>query len=173
MARGHEDGHGEEETDARGLGSREIKGDRGRSNEIEGDPWRSREIKASRSSGSWYLERSREIKGDQGRSREIKGARARRTSSFCSPPSSEPTRAPISSSSSSGGERWEGEGRGRRGEHVHAFHGIDPRQSRGRELKGEAIKGKGGPPCAPPFAAPDSQSARSAGRSVSVNGPWP
>ena len=61
----------------------------------------------------------------------------------------------------------------RRGEHVHAFHGIDPRQSRGRELKGEAIKGIGGPPCAPPFAAPDSQSARSAGRSVSVNGPWP
>ena len=50
-----------------------------------------------------------EINGDQLRTREWRrGAWARRTSSFCSPPSSEPTRGPISSSSSSCGERREG-----------------------------------------------------------------
>jgi hypothetical protein len=46
MARGHEDGHGEEETDARGLRrSKEIMGDQRRSKEIHGDPWRSMAVK--------------------------------------------------------------------------------------------------------------------------------
>jgi hypothetical protein len=44
MARGHEDGHGEEKTDARGLRSKEIEGYRGRSMEIHGDQGRFREI---------------------------------------------------------------------------------------------------------------------------------
>jgi len=65
---------------------------------------------------------------------EIQGARVRRTSSFCSPPSSEPTRAPISSSSSSCGERWEGEGRTRRGGHLHAGAGG---RSRASSITGE------------------------------------
>lgn len=109
MARGHEDRHGEEKTDARGLGSREIKGDRWRSNEIEGDPWR-----------SW------EIYGDQGRSEElgfvVPRASARRPAASPREVRSRARRAAV-------GKGGRGEGRGRRGGHLHAGAGGRSRAS--------------------------------------------
>jgi hypothetical protein len=122
MARGHEDGHGEEKTDARGLRSREIEGvdgDRGRSREIHGDPWRSREIQGD----SW---RFVEIKGDQGRSRElgfvVPRASARRPAASPREVRSRARRAAV-------GKGGRGEGNARRGGHLHAGAGGRSRAS--------------------------------------------
>jgi hypothetical protein len=109
MARGHEDGHGEEKTDARRLRSKEIEGDRWRSMEIRRDPWR-----------------SREIKGDQGRSKElglvVPRASARRPAASPREVRSRARRAAV-------GKGGRGEGRTRRGGHLHAGAGGRSRAS--------------------------------------------